>query len=262
MGAATACGPPVAGADGRGVRLPSGGAGCQRGGAVIPLEDRGSETLSSGPAGRGWVRAALVFYAAMAGVALAIRSLLQGGSPWYADVEAATRGTRWLLDGSIGLAAGLFALAASHVLTRGTKAGEALARTLSEALGPLRPADCAALALASALGEEALFRGALQPNLGLVGASLVFGLVHFAPRRELRIWTVFAFAGGLGLGGLFEATGNLLAPVVAHAVLNGVNLVGLSREARRRGQGGAAAAAPTGSVARGDDVDLDEHAER
>lgn len=203
------------------------------------------------------MRAALAFYAAMAGVAIAIRALLQDGSPWYADADAAARGTRWLLDGGAGLAAGAFALALSHVLTRRTRAGEALARTLAETLGPLRAVDCAALALASALGEEALFRGALQPSLGLVGASLVFGLVHFAPRRELRIWSLFAFAGGLGLGALFEATGNLLAPIVAHAVLNGVNLAGLSREARRRG-----AVDEPGSVARGDDVDLDEHAER
>ena len=86
------------------------------------------------------------------------------------------------------------------------------------------------LAMASGIGEEALFRGALQPVAGLLLASLLFGLVHFAPRRGLWPWSLFALAGGLGLGALFDATGNLVAPVVAHATLNAVNLRKLVRD--------------------------------
>ena len=79
------------------------------------------------------------------------------------------------------------------------------------------------------MAEEALFRGALQPQVGLLAASLLFGLAHFAPRRELLPWTVFSLAAGLLLGTLFEETGNLVAPVVAHAGINAVNLRWLSQ---------------------------------
>jgi membrane protease YdiL (CAAX protease family) len=49
------------------------------------------------------------------------------------------------------------------------------------------------------------------------------------PRRELIAWTGFSIAAGLLLGWLFDATGNLVRPVVAHAVINGVNLRDLTR---------------------------------
>ena len=40
-------------------------------------------------------------------------------------------------------------------------------------------------------------------------------------------WTVFAVVVGYCFGVMFEATGNLLAPVVAHVVINGINLPAL-----------------------------------
>ena len=91
-------------------------------------------------------------------------------------------------------------------------------------LGKPSARECVALGLASGVAEEAFFRGALQPALGWLLASLIFGLVHFAPRRELLPWTGFALGAGMLLGGLFEWTGNLVAPIVAHVVINAVNL--------------------------------------
>ena len=84
----------------------------------------------------------------------------------------------------------------------------------------------------SAVAEEAFFRGALQPQLGLPATSLLFALAHFAPRRDLLPWTAFALAAGFALGALFEATGNLVAPTLAHAVVNAINLWLLSRDYR------------------------------
>jgi membrane protease YdiL (CAAX protease family) len=48
--------------------------------------------------------------------------------------------------------------------------------------------------------------------------------VHFVPRREFLPWTGFSVAAGFLLGWLFESTGNLVAPIAAHALVNGVNL--------------------------------------
>jgi membrane protease YdiL (CAAX protease family) len=95
---------------------------------------------------------------------------------------------------------------------------------LGAALGPLSTRDCLVLALLSGIAEEALFRAALQPDVGLVAASLLFGLAHLAPRRELAPWTLFAVAAGLLFGALFDATGNLVAPCVAHFLVNAINL--------------------------------------
>jgi membrane protease YdiL (CAAX protease family) len=57
----------------------------------------------------------------------------------------------------------------------------------------------------------------------------VFGLAHLPPRRALWSWTGFALLAGLLLGALFAATGNLVAPITAHAAINAVNLRLLTR---------------------------------
>ena len=179
---------------------------------------------------RRLVPLALGFYGAMLGLALLLRGFLSGGSLLFLDAAARARGIAWTADALAGCAAAALVIVASRELTRRTRAGAALARSLAHALGALGPWQCLVLALASGIGEEALFRGALQPSLGWLGASLVFGLAHFVPRRELLGWTAFALAGGLLLGGLFAWTGNLLAPVVTHVLVNAVNLRLLTRE--------------------------------
>jgi membrane protease YdiL (CAAX protease family) len=111
--------------------------------------------------------------------------------------------------------------------------GRVLAEHLAGILGPLSGTQVVILALASGVGEEAFFRGALQPRVGLVAASLLFGLAHLVPRRELLPWAGFALLAGVLLGALFEYTGNLLAPTLAHVVVNGVNLCWLGRAGAR-----------------------------
>jgi membrane protease YdiL (CAAX protease family) len=134
-----------------------------------------------------------------------------------------------LRDVGIGVLVAAVTIFASGELTRRTRWGKDLARALGVLLGEIRLADCVLLALASGVAEEAFFRGALQPRIGLVAASLVFGLAHFVPRRELAPWTLFSVAAGFALGALYELTGNLLAPVVAHVLINAVNLRALTR---------------------------------
>jgi membrane protease YdiL (CAAX protease family) len=175
------------------------------------------------------VRLALVFYggllaAAVAWAWLADRSLV------FASAEAARRGVAPLRDAGAGALVGFAVVLLSGWLTRRTRAGDELARALARLVGRRTTGECVALALASGIGEEAFFRGAMQPHLGLVATSLLFALAHFVPRRDLLPWTAFSLAAGFALGGLFEATGNLVAPVVAHAVVNAVNLRLLSRD--------------------------------
>ncbi len=174
------------------------------------------------------LRWATIAYGLLAAVALGWNGW--AGRPWaYLDPAAAAAGIRWGRDLGLGIACAAAVIAASHVLTTRTRWGAALARELTEALGPLTLRECLALAALSGFAEEVFFRGALQPRLGWLGASLVFGFAHIAPRRSLWPWTGFALIAGGLLGGLFEVTGNLVAPIAAHAAINAVNLRLLSR---------------------------------
>jgi hypothetical protein len=154
---------------------------------------------------------------------------ISGESLFYVSDAAASRRVAPLRDTGAGVLVAAVTIFASGELTRRTRWGKDLARALGVLLGEIRLADCVMLALASGVAEEAFFRGALQPRIGLVAASLVFGLAHFAPRRELAPWTLFSVAAGFALGALYELTGNLLAPVVAHVLINAVNLRALTR---------------------------------
>jgi membrane protease YdiL (CAAX protease family) len=172
---------------------------------------------------------ALRFYGALAAAAVLWRSVWLGEPLLYASETAARAGTAPLRNVAVGLLAAGVVVGLSFELTRHTRAGRALARGLSELLGPLSAGQILLLAAVSGVAEEAFFRGALQPRVGWVAASVIFGLVHFVPRPEFRLWTVFSLGAGFLLGFLFEATGNLIAPVVAHAGVNAVNLTLLVR---------------------------------
>jgi uncharacterized protein len=174
------------------------------------------------------LRLAAIAYTLLAAVALAWNGW--AGRPWaFLDEDAAAAGVRWGRDLGLGLAGAAIVIAASHVLTHRTRWGAALARELAEAVGPLTLAQCGALALWSGFGEEVFFRGALQPRVGWLAASALFGLAHLAPRRTLWPWTGFAVLAGALFGAMFEATGNLVAPITAHVVINAVNLRLLAR---------------------------------
>jgi membrane protease YdiL (CAAX protease family) len=149
---------------------------------------------------------------------------LSGDSLLYFSPEAEVRGVRPLPDVGLGIVAGVLVILLSDQLTRRTRSGTNLARALGRLLGRLSLAECALLAAVSGVAEEAFFRGVLQPRIGLLAAALIFGLAHFVPRRELAPWALFAVVAGLLLGILFESTGNLVAPTVAHASINAVNL--------------------------------------
>jgi len=182
--------------------------------------------------GAAFVRIGLYFYGAMLAVALIWRVGGYGESILYLDDAGAARGVRWLPDLALGVAVALAIIALSNFVTRVTGWGDKLARALAERIGDLGVANAVLLALASGLGEEFLFRGALQPRVGVFWAGVLFGCVHFVPRREFLPWTGFAVLAGWVFGALYVATGNLVAPVTAHVLVNAINLPLLVRQYR------------------------------
>ena len=119
------------------------------------------------------------------------------------------------------------------VLTRAIERWEPLARLhtgFGEVLRGITPGSALVIAIVSALGEEILFRGALQPLVGPWLAAAIFGAAHLPIDRNFAAWPLFAFAAGLALGYSATASGSLVAPIVAHFVVNWVHLRRFGRE--------------------------------
>ena len=132
---------------------------------------------------------------------------------------------------SLGLGAALASgvVLMSPFLIRRARWARALHEELKPIIEPLSSSEILVLALASGFAEELFFRGVMQPAVGLLWASLVFGVVHTGPRRALLAWSVWAFVIGIALGAIFEWTGVLWGPVLAHVWINQRNMTYIKR---------------------------------
>ena len=185
-----------------------------------------SEPVSRPPKPKSVARMAVGFYGVV--VLFSFGYALFSGTASTLFGEHAPTGSHLLTGVGIGAAIVLLCRLADWWWPAVRRAEGALA----EILGPVGFGTGILLALVSGFAEELLFRGALWTHLGLVGSSLLFGVVHFLPRRALLLYPVFAAAAGLAFGLLRSGTSNVVPCMVAHAVVNGVNLAWI--EGRRR----------------------------
>lgn len=186
--------------------------------------------------GPRFVALAAVFYAALLFVAAVVGTL--AGRDVFALGDSVLFG---LLVGVIvasgTVALGIFVYRLSPALRR-----------LSDELAPhlvdgARWRDLVLVSIFSGVGEEVLFRGALQPEIGLVAASLLFGILHVGPDRRYLVWTLWAVGAGFLFGFLYAWTGGILAPATAHVLHNAATLL-LWKRSR-----GEQSGAPEGTVA-------------
>jgi uncharacterized protein len=104
-----------------------------------------------------------------------------------------------------------------------------LEETIRPVFGKWNLGQLALISLSAGVCEEVLFRALLQSwladGLGILPAwfisSFIFGLLHWITWSYL--W--FATFMGLYLGGVWLATGNLLVPILAHALYDFLALV-------------------------------------
>lgn len=174
------------------------------------------------------------------GKILAMAVLFEGGLLLLAGWVGAALGvpaapqihlTGW--GGLWGVAGTLPLLISLAWATRSTWAPLARLRTILDRVVEQLFARCSLMDLAiiaslAGLGEEALFRGVLQTALAgslnvwlavfLIGA--LFGLVHFISTT----YAIYAGLVGVYLGALHVLTGNLLVPILTHAVYDFVAL--------------------------------------
>lgn len=134
----------------------------------------------------------------------------------------------WWIDLGLGAAAGGLLLALWRLALARLPGARELEGHLAHLLAGLTRSEALGLAAISGFAEELFFRGAVQGAFGWLAASLLFACLHSGPGRSFRLWTLFAGVAGLAFGGLMAWRGNLLAPAVAHVLVNAVNLRRLS----------------------------------
>lgn len=168
---------------------------------------------------------AWVFYLLLALAAIVWLGAREGAIPLALFV-------RWpsvLVDLGLGVATGLSLVGVWALARRHVPAARRLEDELRDLLGGIDSGEVLALALLSGLAEELFFRGAVQSAFGWVVATVLFTLLHIGPGSSFRLWTLFAGVAGLMFAGLVVWRQSLLAAIVAHVVVNCVNLHHLVR---------------------------------
>ena len=165
-------------------------------------------------------------------VALALGKWL--GAPPFAALEWSWRGLAW----GIGATAPLL-LALRWCLRTRVGPLVRLVRLVEERVAPVFAGssglELALVSLMAGVGEEALFRGVLQtaltehlPVWGAIGlTAVVFGLVHWLSPAYAALATLL----GAYLGLTYAASGNLLVPIVAHAIYDLIALAEILKDA-------------------------------
>jgi membrane protease YdiL (CAAX protease family) len=87
-----------------------------------------------------------------------------------------------------------------------------------------------AVVIMAGFGEEVLFRGGLQPTLGLIPTAVLFGFSHGGWRREMWAYAVAAAGAGLVFGLAYQLTGELWVPVIGHAIHNVASVLAIGRK--------------------------------
>ncbi|HEV2972153.1 MAG TPA: CPBP family intramembrane glutamic endopeptidase [Pirellulales bacterium] len=184
-----------------------------------------------------FVRNAILFEGSLALVAIALGRLLPT-QPW-AQIRWTWPGAGWGLAACAPLLAAMLALRQLRIGPLGR-----LNRVVDEFVVPLFAGctllDFAFISLVGGLGEELLFRGLIQAALskwlgvaaGIALASMLFGLAHIITPAYAALATMI----GIYFGCLWMATGNLIAPIVAHAVYDFAALAYLTRRGTRGSQ--------------------------
>jgi membrane protease YdiL (CAAX protease family) len=160
---------------------------------------------------------------------LTVALVTQGGlialSWWLA--RALNLPPQWgspIRDSLIGIAAALALAIANYLLLTRAPSNwvvDGVRSTYRDVIVPLfgrlSLAGSIIIGAAAGIGEEWLFRGILQPTVGLAAASVLFGVAHIGGLRMLP-FGVWATGMGAVMGSLASVTGGLIAPMVAHGV--------------------------------------------
>ena len=178
---------------------------------------------------------------------LSLAALIWGalaGRPWLLFTPGVSTLNGLLLGAGAGAVLGLGVVLLTRTVLARFRWHQELYRWFLQVLGPLSRRDAFWLALLSSVGEELFFRGAMQPSLGIWITTAAFGLAHLPPMRRLLPWTAAALLLGLAMGYITLWSGNLAGAILAHFLVNFLNLGDLNRLAPPPVQGFTGPGAP------------------
>ncbi len=194
-------------------------------------ESRSPNSVSPEELQSSLMNTALVIYGVMAGVGLILAMYVQHNlATSFATKLGLDVWGRYLA--LAGLATGVI-LILSYFFEEYVPSFRALKWAFAEIIGRCSVFGVFYLSLLSACGEEILFRGGIQPTLGLFGTSILFGLLHVGPGGRLSSWSIWAILAGFLMGWLFESTQSLYPPMICHFAVNFISMLrlrGLYRE--------------------------------
>jgi uncharacterized protein len=165
-------------------------------------------------------------YALLASAATGLVVLVRDGAPWSYPEPLLTWGplVGTTLSAALGIAFAVLLIGVTRVAVTRFGWARQLHRELRPVARDLSLGGILVVAGLSSLGEELLFRGLLTPLLGLPLSALLFGFAHQIRGSSRWVWVGWATIVGLALGGIFVLTGSLVGPLLAHAIVNAVNL--------------------------------------
>ena len=141
---------------------------------------------------------------------------------WWRDTDFVFGGTAKGVTYGLLMAAGLavvnfYLLVRAPALPGVPSIRRLYVEVMQPVFGNLSVTEIAVISAVAGIGEELLFRGVLQSELGLFSASVLFGLAHMGGGGTLAFGCWVMVMGGM-LGILAIVTEGLLAPIIAHAV--------------------------------------------
>ncbi|AEE15370.1 Abortive infection protein [Thermodesulfobium narugense DSM 14796] len=85
------------------------------------------------------------------------------------------------------------------------------------------------ISILSAFSEEMFFRGLMQEFLGIYLASIFFGILH-TPEISIKglFYAIYISFIGFILGALYIQQGTILAPMIAHFIINFLGIISLT----------------------------------
>ena len=161
---------------------------------------------------------------------------IAAGYPYWRDFWSATERLGIVMPDlrTIGIAVG-GTVASFAVAALAGYAAQQLEPGLNEALDEVvnqltaqvqNPLGAVILGASAGIGEEAIFRGALQPRYGLVIPSILFALLH-GPQYGFNVTLIGLFGVSIILG-LERKYVNTTASMITHALFNAIQVLALA----------------------------------
>lgn len=176
------------------------------------------DDFTTNPAPALWAQNLMFLFMSLVGVGLFIRRDFSSALRRLGIVKPTLRQVL------IGIGSGLLLVGMASIIVMvgelvGVTVDKDVEKLTEQLLGPLTQSvfGILTMGLAAGLGEEALFRGALQPRFGLILTTILFTLLH--GNYALTLSTFVVFLVGLALG-LLRNRYNTTTAMIVHATYN------------------------------------------